>query len=448
MFKNLSENLEKAIKSLKGQGRITEINIAATIKEIRRSLVQADVNYKIAKQVTDSIKQQAIGTNVITSVSPGQLFTRLVKDALTDLMGGTYTEVRLTGHPAIILVAGLQGAGKTTLVAKLGHYYQKKNKTPLLVACDVYRPAAAHQLKALGEALNINVYTELGETNPHIIAANAIKEAKNQSIDLVIIDTAGRLAIDEKMMQEIRILKENLKPSETLFVVDSMAGQDAVTTAQAFNEALNFDGIVLTKLDGDARGGAALSIRSVVHKPIKFISTGEKMQDLDLFHPDRMASRILGMGDVISLVERAEQVYSQEQQRKLEQKIKSNQFNLEDLVKQIGQIKKIGNLKDILSMLPRLGKAMDNMPLENDCFRQYEVIISSMTPTERRQPHIIDKRRRERIALGSGTSLQEVNQLLKQFDTICKMMKKVHKDGFKVLGHLPASLKKQNKNSL
>ena len=442
MFQSLSKNLEKAIKSLKGQGHITEINIASTIKEIRRSLVQADVHYKIAKQVTDAIKQKAIGTNVITSVSPGQLFTKLVQDALTDLMGGIHSEVRLTGNPAIILVAGLQGAGKTTLTGKLAHYYQKKNKRPLLVACDVYRPAAADQLQTLGAGLNISVYTESEEKNPYIIAQNAIQEAKNKAMDLVIIDTAGRLAIDEGMMQEIRMLKENLNPSETLFVVDAMAGQDAVTTAQAFNEQLNFDGVVLTKLDGDARGGAALSIRNVVDKPIKFISTGEKMQDLDLFHPDRMASRILGMGDVISFVERAEAVYNEEQQRSLQQKIKTNQFNLEDLAKQIQQIKKMGNLKEMVSMLPGLGKILPDLPLEEDLFKNCEVIIASMTPKERRNPHIIDQSRRERIAHGSGKTTQEVNQLLKQFDMIYKMMKKVHKEGFNWFTSLPGFLKK------
>ncbi|MGI2257306.1 signal recognition particle protein [Candidatus Cardinium hertigii] len=444
MFQSLSANLERAIKSLKGQGRITEINIAATIKEIRRSLVQADVHYKVAKQVTDAIKQKAIGTNVLTSVSPGQLFTKLVQDALTDLMGGIHTEVRLTGHPAVILVAGLQGAGKTTLVGKLGHYYQKKNKSPLLVACDLYRPAAVEQLETLGAQLNINVYTEPLEQKPYTVAQNAIKEAKSKALDLVIVDTAGRLTTDEEMMQEICMLKERLTPSETLFVVDAMAGQDAVTTAQAFNEKLNFDGVVLTKLDGDARGGAALSIRSVVHKPIKFISTGEKMQDLDLFHPDRMASRILGMGDVISFVERAEAVYNETQQRSLQQKIKTNQFNLEDLDKQIQKIEKIGSIKEMVAMLPGLGKAMPALPLEDDLFKNCKVIIASMTVKERRNPHIIDQSRRERIARGSGKTIQEVNQLLKQFDVICKMMKKVHKKGSNLLGSLPSLLKKRS----
>lgn len=443
MFQSLSANLEKAIKSLKGQGRITEINIAATIKEIRRSLVQADVHYKVAKQVTDAIKQKAIGTNVITSVSPGQLFTKLVQDALTDLMGGVHIEVRLTGQPAIILIAGLQGAGKTTLVGKLGHYYKKKNKTPLLVACDLYRPAAAEQLKKLGATLDISVYTEPAAKDPYTIAQNAIKEAKHKAIDLVIVDTAGRLTTDAVMMQEIRMLKERLNPSETLLVVDAMAGQDAVTTAQTFNEQLNFDGVVLTKLDGDARGGAALSIRSVVHKPIKFISTGEKMQDLDLFHPDRMASRILGMGDVISFVERAEAVYNEVQQLHLQYKIKTNQFNLEDLAKQIQKIDKIGNIKEMVSMLPGLGRALPDLPLDDDLFKNCKVIIASMTPKERRNPHIIDRSRRERIARGSGKTIQAVNQLLKQFDMIYKMMKKVHKEGFNLLGSLPGLLKKK-----
>jgi signal recognition particle subunit SRP54 len=339
--------------------------------------------------------------------------------------------VCLTGNPAIILVAGLQGAGKTTLVGKLAYYYKKKNKTPLLVSCDVYRPAAVDQLKKLGEQLGVAVYTDSEEKNPHTIAKNSIQEAKNQAADLIIVDTAGRLAIDEMMMREIRMLKESLKPSETLFVVDAMVGQDAVTTAQAFNEQIAFDGVVLTKLDGDARGGAALSIRSVVNKPIKFISTGEKMQDLDLFHPDRMASRILGMGDVISFVERAEQIYTEEQQRTLNQRIKSNQFNLEDLAKQIQQIKKIGNIKEMITMLPGADKLLQDVPLGNDFFNDCEVIINSMTPKERRQPHIIDRNRRERIAMGSGTTIQEVNQLLKQFDMACKMMKKVHKGKFK-----------------
>ncbi|CDG49892.1 signal recognition particle protein [Cardinium endosymbiont of Bemisia tabaci] len=444
MFQSLSANLEKAIKSLKGQGRITEINIAATIKEIRRSLVQADVHYKVAKQVTDAIKQKAMGTNVITSVSPGQLFTKLVQDALTDLMGGIHTEVRLTGHPAVILVAGLQGAGKTTLVGKLGHYYQKKNKSPLLVACDLYRPAAVDQLKTLGAQLNISVYAEPLEKKTYTVAQNAIKEAKSKALDLVIVDTAGRLTTDEEMMQEICMLKECLNPSETLFVVDAMAGQDAVTTAQVFNEKLNFDGVVLTKLDGDARGGAALSIRSVVHKPIKFISTGEKMQDLDLFHPDRMASRILGMGDIISFVERAEAVYNETQQRSLQQKIKTNQFNLEDLDKQIQKIEKIGSLKEMVAMLPGLGKSVPALPLEDELFKNCKVIIASMTVKERRNPHIIDQSRRERIARGSGKTIQEVNQLLKQFDAICKMMKKVHKKGSNLLGSLPSLLKKRS----
>ncbi|HLP34457.1 MAG TPA: signal recognition particle protein [Amoebophilaceae bacterium] len=442
MFENLSKNLEKAIKTLKGQGRITDINIAATVKEIRRSLVQADVHYKVAKQVTDSIKQKAIGTHVITAVSPGQLFTKLVKDELTALMGETHAEVRLTGSPAIVLLVGLQGAGKTTLAAKLAHYYKQKNRNPLLVACDVYRPAAAEQLVKLGAQLHVPVYTDPGEKNPEILAQNALKEAKQKAFDLMIVDTAGRLAIDESMMEEVCMLKEKLKPSETLFVVDAMVGQDAVTTAQTFNERLDFSGVVLTKLDGDARGGAALSIRSVVQKPIKFIGTGEKMQDLDLFHPDRMAGRIVGMGDVISLVERAEQVYSEEQQRSLNQKIKNNQFNLEDFLKQIQKIKKIGNLQEISSMIPGIGNQLKNIPLDTDPFQNSEVIIGSMTPKERRNPHIIDQKRRERIALGSGTKLQDVNHLLKQFEMICKMMKKVQKAGPNFFARLPGFSKK------
>ncbi|AWN81706.1 signal recognition particle protein [Candidatus Cardinium hertigii] len=429
MFEHLSKNLEKAIKSLKGQNRITDINIAATVKEIRRSLVQADVHYKVAKQVTDAIKQKAIGTDILTAVSPGQLFTKLVQDALTDLMGGKHAEVNLTGNPAIILVAGLQGAGKTTLAGKLAYYYKKKNKTCCLVACDVYRPAAAEQLKQLGEQLSISVYSDPMAKDPVIIAQNALKEAKQQAVELVIIDTAGRLAIDEKMMQELQLLKKTLNPSETLFVVDAMTGQDAVATAQTFHERLHFDGVVLTKLDGDSRGGAALSIRNVVQKPIKFISTGEKMQDLDLFHPDRMASRILGMGDVISLVERAEQIYTEEQQRKLSQKIRSNQFNLEDLVHQVQQIKKMGNIKEMLAMLPVMGKTLQDFPLDEGLFGNVEVIIQSMTPKERQQPDSIDQQRKERIARGSGTSIQAVNQLLKNFNMLCKTMKKIGKEG-------------------
>ncbi|TDG95184.1 signal recognition particle protein [Cardinium endosymbiont of Culicoides punctatus] len=429
MFENLSKNLEKAIKSLKGQGRITEINVASTIKEIRRSLVQADVHYKVAKQVTDAIKQKAIGANVITFISPGQLFTKLVQDELTLLMGGAHTEVRLSGNPAIILVAGLQGAGKTTLVGKLAHYYAKKNKKSLLVACDVYRPAAVEQLQKLGKQLEVPVYSEPDEKQAYTIAKNGIKEAKNKAIDLVIVDTAGRLSIDEEMMKEIRMLKENLKPSETLFVVDAMSGQDAVNTAQVFNEQLNFDGVVLTKLDGDARGGAALSIRSVVNKPIKFISTGEKMQDLDIFHPDRMASRILGMGDVISFVERAEQVYTEEQHRNISKKIKQNQFNLEDFVDQIRQMKKMGNIKDIVSLLPGMEKILQGLPIHNDMFKSYEVMVDSMTIKEKRHPQIIGQSRRERIAHGSGKSVHEVTQLLKQFNAVCKLMKQVQQKG-------------------
>ena len=425
MFENLSKNLEKAIKSLKGEGRITDINIATTLKEIRRSLVQADVHYKIAKQVTDAIKQKAIGTNIKSSVSPGQLFTKLVQDELAILMGTTHTGVRLSGSPAIILLAGLQGAGKTTLAAKLALYYKNKNKTPLLVACDVYRPAATDQLKKLGAQLGIPVYSEPAEQNPCIIAEHAIKAAKHSLADLIIIDTAGRLAIDEAMMQEITRLKKQLQPSETLFVVDAMVGQDAVNTAETFNEQLDFDGVVLTKLDGDARGGVALSIYHTINKPIKFISTGEKLQDLDLFHPDRMASRILGMGDIISFVERAEQIYSEEQHRNLSQKIKTNQFNLEDLLEQVKQIKKMGNLKDMVALLPGIGTTLEVLPMEEDFFKNCEAIILSMTPKERTSPHIIDKKRKERIARGSGYTVQDVNHLLKQFDMVYKVMKKV-----------------------
>lgn len=434
MFQSLSKNLEKAIKTLKGQGRITEINIAATIKEIRRSLVQADVHYKVAKQLTDIIKQKAIGTDIITAVSPGQLFTKLVRDELAQLMGGIHAEVRLSGNPAIILVAGLQGAGKTTLAGKLAYFYKKRNKTPLLVACDIYRPAAVEQLQQLGKQLGVAVYAEPEEKNLCIIVDHALQAAKQQIVDLLIIDTAGRLAIDKRMMEEISMLKAHVKPAETLFVVDAMTGQDAVTTAQAFHEYLDFDGIVLTKLDGDTRGGAALSIRSVVEKPIKLISTGEKMQDLDLFHPDRMANRILGMGDVISLVERAEQLYTEEQHRNLSKKIKSKQFDLEDFVKQMQRMRKLGNLKEIASMLPGVGKALEweEMDFDATVCKDYEVIVSSMTLQERKKPHIIDRARRERIAQGSGTTMQKVNQLLKHFDMACKIVKKMGKHKLRI----------------
>ena len=431
MFDNLSEKLERSFKVLKGQGRITEINVAETVKEIRKALSDADVNYKVAKQFTDTVKQQALGQNVLTSVKPGELAMRIGHDEPIKLMGGASAELQLNSRPSVSLMAGLQGSGKTTFSGKLANWQKTKfGKKPLLVACDVYRPAAINQLQVVGEQIGVPVYTEEGNTNPVEIAANAIRKAKEEEYSLVIIDTAGRLAIDEQMMQEISNIKQATNPDETLFVVDSMTGQDAVNTAREFNERLDYTGIVMTKLDGDTRGGAAVSIRSVVGKPIKFVGTGEKMDALDVFHPDRMADRILGMGDVISLVERAQQVYDEKEARKLSKKIAQNKFDFNDFITQINQIKKMGNIKDLASMIPGVGKAIKDVDIDNNAFKQIEAIIGSMTPFERANPDKIDSSRRARIARGSGNTPQDVNKMLKQFDQTRKMMKMVNSPGF------------------
>ena len=426
MFENLTAKLERSFKILKGEGRITEINIAETLKEIRRALIDADVNYKVAKTFTDEVKQKALGQDVLRSVKPGQMMTKIVRDELAALMGGTATDIKLEGTPAVILIAGLQGSGKTTFSGKLASYLKsKKGRQVLLVAGDVYRPAAIDQLKILGETVGVEVYTEPGNNNPVQIAENAIKYAKQKSYNTVIVDTAGRLAVDEAMMVEITAIKAAVSPSETLFVVDSMTGQDAVNTAKEFNDRLDFDGVVLTKLDGDTRGGAAISIRSVVDKPLKFISSGEKMDALQVFHPERMADRILGMGDVVSLVERAQEQFDEEEARKLKKKLMKNQFNFNDFRDQINQVKKMGNLKDLASMIPGMGKALKDIDIPDDAFKQTEAIIDSMTPAERENPEIINASRRERIAKGSGTQLADVNRLIKQFDQTRKMMKTV-----------------------
>lgn len=426
MFENLTDKLERSFKILKGEGRITEINVAETLKEIRRALIDADVNYKVAKTFTDEVKQKALGQDVLKAVKPGQMMTKIVRDELAELMGGTATDIRLEGTPAVILIAGLQGSGKTTFSGKLASLLKsKKGRQVLLVAGDVYRPAAIDQLKVLGGQIGVEVYTEEGNRNPVEIAENGIKYARQKNYNVVIVDTAGRLAVDEAMMQEITAIKAAVKPSETLFVVDAMTGQDAVNTAREFNERLDFDGVVLTKLDGDTRGGAAISIRSVVNKPLKFISSGEKMDALQVFHPERMADRILGMGDVVSLVERAQEQFDEEEARKLKKKLVKNQFNFNDFISQIQQIKKMGNLKDLASMLPGMGKMLKNVDIPDDVFKQTEAIISSMTPAERERPEIINARRRERIAKGSGTTMADVNRLMKQFDDTRKMMKAV-----------------------
>ena len=424
MFENLTEKLERSFKILKGEGRITEINVAETLKEIRRALIDADVNYKVAKTFTDEVKSKALGMNVLTAVKPGQMLTKIVRDELAALMGGTATDIKLEGNPAVVLIAGLQGSGKTTFSGKLAAFIKsKKGRQVLLVAGDVYRPAAIDQLKILGQQIGVEVYTEEGNTNPVQIAQNAIAYARQKNINTVIVDTAGRLAVDEAMMVEITAIKAAVNPSETLFVVDAMTGQDAVNTAREFNNRLDFDGVVLTKLDGDTRGGAAISIRSVVNKPLKFISSGEKMDTLQVFHPERMADRILGMGDVVSLVERAQEQYDEEEARKLKKKIVKNQFNFNDFLAQIAQIKKMGNLKDLASMIPGMGKLLKNVEIGDDVFKQTEAIIGSMTPEEREHPEIINARRRERIAKGSGTTMADVNRLLKQFEDMRKMMK-------------------------
>ena len=427
MFDNLSQKLDKAFKTLKGQGRITEINVATTAKEIRKALIDADVNYKVAKTVTDDIKEIALGREVLVSVSPGQLLVKITHEELTKLMGGEKQEINLKGDPAVILIAGLQGSGKTTFSGKLAAYIKKQNTNVLLAACDVYRPAAVEQLKVLGEQVGVEVYSEPENKKPVEIAKNAIAYAKKNNKKVVIIDTAGRLAIDEDMMNEIAEVKKAIQPSETLFVVDSMTGQDAVNTAKAFNDRINFDGVVLTKLDGDTRGGAAISIRSIVEKPIKFISTGEKMDALDVFYPERMASRILGMGDVVSLVERAQEVFDEEETKKLNQKLRKNQFNFEDFLNQIQQIKKMGSIKDLVGMIPGMGKMMKDLPIDDDAFKPIEAIIFSMTQAERENPDLLSGGRRNRIAKGSGTTIQQVNNLLKQFEEMRKMMKSMNK---------------------
>lgn len=432
MFENLTAKLERSFKILKGEGRITEINVAETLKEIRRALIDADVNYKVAKTFTDEVKQKALGQNVLTSVKPGQMMTKIVRDELATLMGGTATDVNLNGTPAVILIAGLQGSGKTTFSGKFASFLKsKKGRQVLLVAGDVYRPAAIDQLKILGDTVGVEVYTEPGNNNPVQIAENAIKYARQKSYNIVIVDTAGRLAVDEAMMQEITAIKAAVKPSETLFVVDAMTGQDAVNTAKEFNDRLDFDGVVLTKLDGDTRGGAAISIRSVVDKPLKFISSGEKMDALQVFHPERMADRILGMGDVVSLVERAQEQFDEEEARKLKKKLIKDQFNFNDFREQINQVKKMGNLKDLASMIPGMGKALKDVDIPDDAFKQTEAIIDSMTPAERERPEIINTSRRERIARGSGTQVADVNRLLKQFEQTRKMMKTVASGNFK-----------------
>ena len=424
MFNSLQDKLDKALQNIQGRGKITEINVAETVKEIRRALVDADVNYKVAKDLTKRVQDKALGQNVLTSITPGQLMTKIVHDELVDLMGGTQEGINLSANPTIILIAGLQGSGKTTFSGKLANYLKtKRSKKPLLVACDVYRPAAIEQLTVLSEQVGVTIYKEVENKNPVEISLNAITYAKENKHDVIIIDTAGRLAIDEAMMNEIRNVHQAVKPTETLFVVDAMTGQDAVNTALAFNHVLDYNGVVLTKLDGDTRGGAALTIRSVVNKPIKFISTGEKMEALDLFYPERMADRILGMGDVVSLVERAQEQFDEEEAKKLHKKIAKNEFGFDDFLKQIQQIKKMGNMKDLMGMLPGVGKAIKDVDINDDAFKHIEAIIHSMTPDERRKPSIIDMNRKKRIAKGSGRKIEDVNALMKQFDQMGKMMK-------------------------
>ena len=445
MFENLSERLERSFKILKGEGKITEINVAETMKDVRRALLDADVNYKVAKQFTDTVKQKALGQNVLTAVKPSQLMVKIVHDELADLMGGTVSELKVEGRagaPAIILMSGLQGSGKTTFSGKLANLLKTRNhKKPLLVACDVYRPAAIEQLKVVGASVGVPVYTEPDNKNVVEIANHAIQEAKAKANDVVIIDTAGRLAVDEEMMQEIETLKKAVNPNETLFVVDSMTGQDAVNTAKEFNDRLDFDGVVLTKLDGDTRGGAALSIRTVVTKPIKFVGTGEKMEAIDVFHPDRMADRILGMGDVVSLVERAQMQYDEEEAKRLEKKIRKNKFDFDDFMGQIQQIKKMGNLKDLASMIPGVGKQIKDLDIDDDAFKGIEAIINSMTPKERQNPDIINQSRRRRIAAGSGTKLDDVNRLMKQFDQTRKMMRMVSGMGSSKMAQMANAMK-------
>jgi len=432
MFNNLSEKLDQALHVLKGHGSITEVNVAETLKEVRRALLDADVNFKIAKDFTNRVKEKALGQNVLTALQPGQLMVKLVKDELTELMGGDTAGINLSGDPTVILMSGLQGSGKTTFSGKLANYLKnKKSKKPLLVACDVYRPAAINQLHVVGDQIGVEVFSDEGNQNPVEIAQNAVSYAKQNGFNVVIVDTAGRLAVDEVMMAEIENIHTAVQPQETLFVVDSMTGQDAVNTAKTFNDRLNFDGVVLTKLDGDTRGGAAISIKSVVNKPIKFIGTGEKMEAIDVFHPSRMADRILGMGDVVSLVERAQEQFDEEEARKIQKKIAKNQFGFDDFLKQIQQVKKMGNMKDLIGMIPGAGKAMKNVDIDDDAFKGIEAIIHSMTPEERSQPALINASRKKRIGKGSGTSVQEVNQLMKQFDQMSKMMKMMQGGGGK-----------------
>ena len=426
MFENLSERLERSFKILKGEGKITEINVAETLKDVRRALLDADVNYKVAKSFTDTVKQKAMGQDVLTAVKPQQLMVKIVHDELAELMGGETTDLNLKGHPAIILMAGLNGAGKTTMSGKLAKLlHEKRSKNPLLAACDTFRPAAMEQLRVLGEQVGVPVHLEEGATDPVLVAKNAIQHAKAQGFDVVIIDTAGRQAVDEELMQQIQDIRDAVDPDEILFVVDAMTGQDAVNTAKVFNDRLDYSGVILTKLDGDTRGGAALSIRSVVNKPIKFVGTGEKMEALDPFHPSRMADRILGMGDIVSLVERAQEQYDEEEARRLEKRIQKNQFDFNDFYAQIQQIKKMGNIKDLASMIPGVGKALKDIDIDDDAFKGIEAIILSMTPHERTHPECLNTSRRQRIARGSGTDIQQVNRLIKQFDQTRKMMKMV-----------------------
>ena len=442
MFENLSDRLERSFKILKGEGKITEINVAETLKDVRKALLDADVNYKVAKQFTDTVKQKAMGMNVLTAIKPSQLMVKIVHDELAELMGGKAVELSLEGRPAIVLMSGLQGSGKTTFSGKLANMLkQRQHKNPLLVACDVYRPAAIQQLHVVGESVGVPVYSEPDNKNVVEIANNAIREAKAKNYNVVIIDTAGRLAVDEEMMNEIATLKEAVNPDETLFVVDSMTGQDAVNTAKEFNDRLDFDGVVLTKLDGDTRGGAALSIRTVVTKPIKFVGTGEKMEAIDVFHPERMADRILGMGDVVSLVERAQQQFDEEEAKRLEKKIRKNKFDFDDFMGQIQQIKKMGNIKDLASMIPGIGKALKDVDIDDNAFKSIEAIIQSMTPKERANPDIINQSRKLRIAKGSGTKIEEVNRLMKQFDQTRKVMRMVTGAGSSKMAQMAAAMK-------
>jgi len=445
MFEGLTDKLDRAFKVLKGQGHITEINVAETLKDVRKALLDADVSFKIAKQFTDTVKEKALGQNVLTAVSPAQLMVKIVHDELTELMGGMKTDLNLKGDPAVILIAGLQGSGKTTFSAKLANYLKiKKGKSPILVACDIYRPAAIEQLKILGQDIEVEVYSEDDNKDPVKIAKHAIASAKDRGFNVVIIDTAGRLAIDEEMMNEIAAVKKAVNPHETLFVVDSMTGQDAVNTAKAFNERLDFEGVILTKLDGDTRGGAALTIRAVVEKPIKFVGIGEKMEAIDIFYPERMADRILGMGDIVSLVERAQEQFDEVEAHKLQKKIAKNQFNFNDFLSQIKQIKKMGNVKDLMGMLPGMGKAIQNLDIDDNAFKGIEAIIHSMTPEEREDPAVINGSRRKRIASGSGATIQEVNRLIKQFDDTRRMMKMVTASKGRGMANMMRNMKNMN----